>query len=147
MDMVVKVGQSVLYGKYDGVEVEYDGQTHQIIRDDDVLLTFEGKEATVDSVTPTKDNVLVKLPVKEKATVAGLIVSTAKENENDIGMRPDYGEVLKVGNGRQAGNGEVMPPQVKVGDEVRFRNYAGEEVRLGGVDYLVIKCYDILAIM
>jgi len=36
MDMVVKVGDNVLYGKYDGSEVEYDGQTHQLIRDDDL---------------------------------------------------------------------------------------------------------------
>ena len=95
MDMVVKVGDNVLYGKYDGSEVEYDGLTHQLIRDDDVLLTYEGKDLDLESAIPTKDNVLIKLPVREQTTVAGLVVSTSTDT-SDISMRPDYGEVIKV---------------------------------------------------
>jgi chaperonin GroES len=52
-----------------------------------------------------------------------------------------------VGPGRQAGNGEYMKVQVKPGDKVRFRTYAGSELQIEKQDYLVIKCYDILATM
>jgi chaperonin GroES len=144
MDMVVKVGDNVLYGKYDGSEVEYDGQTHQLIRDDDVLLTYEGKDLDLESAIPTKDNVLIKLPVRERATVAGLVVSTSTDT-SDISMRPDYGEVIRVGDGRQAGNRNKMMIQITPGDQVRIRSYAGEEVEIKGTSYLVVKCYDVLA--
>ena len=144
MDMVVDVGDKVMYGKYDGTELEYDGQTHQLIRDDDVLLTYAGNDVTLETAMPTKDNVLVKLPEKESNTVSGLVVSTTTD-EGDISKRPDYGEVIRVGSGRQAGNGSKMEVQVQPGDHVRFRKYAGEEVKIERVKYLVVKCYDILA--
>lgn len=144
MDMVVKVGDSVLYGKYDGSEVEYDGRVHQLIRDDDVLLTFDGEDVNLETATPTKDNVLIALPIKEKATVAGLVVSNLSD-ENVFSTRPDHGEVIKVGNGRQAGSGCKMDIQIMPGDQVRLRRYAGEQIKIEGTAYLVVKCYDILA--
>jgi chaperonin GroES len=144
MDMAVNVGDNVIYGKYDGSELKYDDVVHQLIKDDDVLLTYSGSQATVANVKCVKDNVLILLPPKEVSNVAGLIVSV-KSDEAGAAQRPDNGEVVKVGPGRQAGNGNVMKMQVEPGDRCRFRNFAGSEVKIEGKEYLVIKSYDILA--
>jgi len=142
LDLAVKEGDNVIYGKYDGTELKYNDLNHQLIKDDDVLLTYSGPNPTIENVVCVKDQVLVELPRKEEATSSGIIVSNptnAKEK------RPDYGVVIKVGPGRQAGNGVYMPIRVAPGDNVRFRDFAGSEVKIGNKDYLVIRSYDILA--
>jgi len=141
LDMAVKIGDGVLYGKYDGTELKYDDANHQMIKDDDILLKYSGNEATVKSVECVKDQVLVKLPPKEEANIAGIIIATAGSKEK----KPDHGKVVKLGPGRQAGNGKYMQIQVKEGDNVRFRSFAGNEVKLDGQEFLVIRAYDILA--
>lgn len=141
LDLAVTVGESVLYGKYDGTELKYNEADHQLIKDDDVLLRYSGEKATFDNVIPVKDQVLVKLPPKEEKNAAGIIISTPGSKEK----RRDYGEVKKIGPGRQAGNGQYQTTQVKPGDFCRFREYAGTEVKLDGEDYLVVRAYDILA--
>jgi len=142
LDLAVKEGDNVIYGKYDGTELKYNDLNHQLIKDDDVLLTYSGPNPTIENVVCVKDQVLVELPRKEEATSSGIIVSNptnAKEK------RPDYGVVIKVGPGRQAGNGVYMPIRVAPGDNVRFRDFAGSDVKIGNKDYLVIRSYDILA--
>ena len=141
IDIAVSVGESVLYGKYDGTELKYNDEEHQLIKDDDVLLKYNGKEATLDNVTPVKDQVLVELPPKEATSMGGIIVSTPDEKKK----RPDNGKVVKVGPGRIAGNGVLMKPQVAPGDNVRLRDFGGSEIKLDGKDYLVVRAYDILA--
>lgn len=140
LDIAVKAGQAVLYGKYDGSELRYNEEEHQLIKDDDVLLAYPaGEEATVANVECVKDQILVAMPVEE-ATEGGLIISNIEKEK-----RPDYGQVVKVGPGRQAGNGKYMDPQVKPGDWVKFRDFAGSEVKLDNKNHLVIRNYDILA--
>ena len=53
----VKQGEGVIYGKYDGTEVRYNDENHQLIRDDDVLLIFKGKDPTFDNTECVKDQV------------------------------------------------------------------------------------------
>lgn len=141
LNMAVKVGESVIYGKYDGTELRYNDVDHQLIKDDDVLLKFEGSSATLENVECVKDQVLVKLPPKEEKNSAGIIITTPGAKEK----RRDYGVVTKIGPGRQAGNGKFMPIQVSPGENVRFREFAGTEVKIEGLEYLVIRVYDILA--
>ena len=57
----------------------------------------------------------------------------------------DSGVVVKLGPGRQAGNGEFMTGQLKIGDHVKFRDFAGSDVKLNGKTHAVIRAYDILA--
>jgi chaperonin GroES len=141
LDIAVKAGESVIYGKYDGTELKYNDVNHQLIKDDDVLLKYTGKEATIATVECVKDQVLIKLPPKEEANQSGIIINTPGSKEK----RADTGVVAKVGPGRQAGNGVYMPIQVKPGDGVKFRDFAGSVVKLEGVEYVVVRAYDILA--
>ena len=140
-DIAVTEGRNVIYGKYDGTELKYNDVNHQLIKDDDVLLVYPtGVEALEENVECVKDQVLVKLPPKEEKSNSGIIISTGEKEK-----RPDYGTVSKVGPGRQAGNGQLMPIQVKPGDRVKFRSYAGNNVKLGTEEFIVVRAYDILA--
>ena len=76
LDCPIKVGDGVIYGKYDGTELRYNDINHQLIKDDDVLLKYSGENPTLDTVECIKDQVLIKLPPKEESNSAGIIIST-----------------------------------------------------------------------
>ncbi|MBQ7584835.1 MAG: co-chaperone GroES [Desulfovibrionaceae bacterium] len=90
---------------------------------------------------PLNDRVLVKRLESEEKTAGGLYIpDTAKE-------KPSKGQVVAVGPGKLADDGKRVELAVKVGDEVLFNKYAGTEVKLDGVDHLVMREEDILAII
>ena len=90
---------------------------------------------------PLNDRVLVKRLESEEKTAGGLFIpDTAKE-------KPSKGQVVAVGPGKVGDNGERTPLAVKAGDEVLFNKYAGTEVKLDGIDHLVMREEDILAII
>ena len=90
---------------------------------------------------PLNDRVLVKRLESEEKTAGGLYIpDTAKE-------KPSKGEVVAVGPGKLADDGQRIALAVKAGDEVLFNKYAGTEVKLDGVDHLVMREEDILAII
>ena len=90
---------------------------------------------------PLNDRVLVKRLESEEKTAGGLYIpDTAKE-------KPSKGQVVAVGPGKIAENGSRVAMAVKKGDEVLFNKYAGTEIKLDGVDPLVMREEDILAII
>ena len=90
---------------------------------------------------PLTDRVLVKRLESEEKTAGGLYIpDTAKE-------KPSKGQVVAVGPGKIAENGSRVAMAVKKGDEVLFNKYAGTEIKLDGVDHLVMREEDILAII
>lgn len=92
-------------------------------------------------LTPLNDRVLVKRLESEEKTVGGLYIpDTAKE-------KPSKGEVVAVGPGKAADDGKVIPMTVKAGDSVLFSKYAGTEIQIDGVEHLVMREDDILAVI
>ncbi|HEY7704757.1 MAG TPA: co-chaperone GroES [Acidimicrobiia bacterium] len=91
---------------------------------------------------PLGDRVVVKAEEDlEQRTPSGLVIpDTAKE-------KPQIGEVLAVGPGALDDDGDRMPMDVSVGDKVLYSKYAGTEVKLDGVEYLVLSARDLLAIV
>ena len=71
-DIPVAPGEGVVYGKYDGVEIDLDGAKHTLIRDDDILVKFTGDELSIDTVDVVRDNVLVHVETKETSTEGGI---------------------------------------------------------------------------
>ena len=114
-----------------------------MIKDDDVLAVYSGTEPTLENVRMVKDNILILLPPKEVTNLSGIVISVKGEDSKED--KPTNGEVVKVGPGRQASNGNIMDIPVKVGDKCRYRNFSGSELKFGGVEYLVIKGYDVQA--
>ena len=91
--------------------------------------------------TPLKDRVLVKRIEQEERSPGGIITpDTAKE-------KPMEGKVLAVGSGTRDNNGTVHPLDVKVGDRIMFGKWGGTEIKLEGIEYVIIKEQDILGII
>ena len=90
---------------------------------------------------PLNDRVLVKRLESEEKTAGGLYIpDTAKE-------KPSKSEVVAAGPGKVGEKGERVALAVKPGDMVLFNKYAGTEVKLDGVDHLVMREEDILAVI
>ena len=140
-DMPVSVGESVVYGKYDGVELDLSGEKHVLIRDDDVLVKYQGDKLTLETVDVCRDNVLVYVDKTGQETEGGILIAKSSKTEN----RPSTGKVIKVGPGKMASNGELMEMDLEPGDMVKFRDFAGNEVEIEGEDYSVVKMADVLA--
>lgn len=136
----VSEGNSVLYGKFDGTGLKYNDEVCQMIRDDDVLLYYDGVTMTLDNVTPCRDYVLVELESEATETSSGIVVAAAVMAEN----LPCEGKVVKVGEGRMASTGELTAPPVNVGDGVKFRDYAGNDVSIENKAYSLVRMVDIL---
>jgi chaperonin GroES len=142
--MPVSVGDTVMFGQFSGEELTYNDAKHTLIRDDDVLVKFEsGSDLTLDNAQVIWDNVLVKVVEAEQGTSEGssiLIAATVKKS-----IVSSIGEVMKVGPGRFAFNGELMEMDVEAGDFVKYRDYAAQEVTIDGDEYAVVKMNDLLA--
>ena len=92
-------------------------------------------------VKPLNDRVLVLRTGEEEKTVGGIIIpDTAKE-------KPQEGKVIAVGPGKFTEKGERINMDVKAGDKVLFGKYAGNEIRIDGVEHLIMREDDILAII
>jgi chaperonin GroES len=90
---------------------------------------------------PLHDRVVVKRIEAEEKTAGGIIIpDTAKE-------KPQQGEVVAVGPGGRDEAGKLIPLDVKAGDRVLFGKWSGTEVKLDGVDYLIMKESDIMGVL
>ena len=91
------------------------------------------------AIRPLDDRVLVEpLEAEEKTTGGILLPDTAKE-------KPQRGKVIAAGPGRLRDSGDRTPLSVKIGDEVLFGRYAGNEIKEGGKEFKVMRESDILA--
>ena len=90
---------------------------------------------------PLHDRVVVKRVAEEEKTKGGIIIpDTAKE-------KPMEGEVVAVGPGARDENGKLVALDVKAGDRILFGKWSGTEVKLDGVEYLIMKESDIMGIL
>lgn len=91
------------------------------------------------AITPLEDRVVVRAVEQEQTTQSGLVIpDTAKE-------KPQEGEVVAVGPGRFADDGDRIPVDVAVGDRVVYAKYGGTEVKIDGDEFLILAARDILA--
>lgn len=135
--------ETVVFGKFDGEEITYDGAAHTLIRDDDVLVKFaKGKGMVLEDAEVLWDNVLVKVVKKDQMEGSGGILVAATSKKMTVSS---IGEVMRVGPGKYAFNGKVMEMDIAPGDMVKFRDFAAQEVEIGGIEYAVLKMTDLIA--
>lgn len=92
-------------------------------------------------IRPLQDRILVKRLASEEKTASGIIIpDNAKE-------KPMEGQVIAVGNGKVTDDGKLRKPDVKVGDRVLFSKYAGSEVKVDGVEHLILREDDLLGVL
>jgi|SRR6187551_1210564 chaperonin GroES len=90
---------------------------------------------------PLHDRVVVKRIDAEEKTAGGIIIpDTAKE-------KPSQGEIIAVGPGGRDETGKLIELDVRVGDRVLFGKWSGTEVKLDGVEYLIMKESDIMGVV
>ena len=92
-------------------------------------------------IRPLYDRILVKRIEEQNKTAGGLYIpDTAKE-------KPMEALVVAVGNGKIQDNGSLRKLEVKAGDKVLFSKYSGNEIKIDGVDHLILREDDILGVL
>jgi chaperonin GroES len=92
-------------------------------------------------IRPLNDRVMVLRLEEEQKTVGGIIIpDTAKE-------KPQEGKVIAVGPGKVDEKGKRMGMDVKAGDRILFGKYSGNEIKVDGVEHLIMREEDILAVI
>jgi chaperonin GroES len=94
----------------------------------------------LNMIKPLTDRVLIKMTEAEETTKSGIILSSGSQE------KPQIAEVIEVGPGGIV-DGEKIEMQVKKGDKVITSKYSGTEVKYEGIDYIIVKQSDILAIV
>ena len=90
---------------------------------------------------PLHDRVVVERIDPEAKSAGGIIIpDTAQE-------KPSQGEIIAIGPGGRDESGKLIPIDVEVGDRVLFGKWSGTEVKLDGVDYLIMKESDIMGVI
>ena len=92
------------------------------------------------NIRPLHDRVVVKRMEEERTSAGGIVIPDSATE------KPVRGEVLSVGKGKIAENGDVRPLDVKVGDQVLFGKYSGTEIKVDGEEVLVMREDDIMGI-
>ncbi len=95
--------------------------------------------STAVKIVPLGDKVVVKRQEAESTTSGGIVLPDSAKS------KPQRGEVIAVGDGHVKSDGTKLPLTVKEGDRVIFSSYAGDEIKLGDEDYLLLREGDILA--
>ena len=92
-------------------------------------------------IRPLHDRIIIERLEESEQKVGGIIVpDTAKE-------KPQQGKVIAAGTGKIRDDGTRQPPDVKPGDLILFGKYAGQEIRLDGEDYLILREEEVLGVI
>ncbi|KAL5065750.1 hypothetical protein RYX36_027487 [Vicia faba] len=140
VEISVKAGAQVVYSKYAGTEVEFNGSKHLILKDDDIVGILETDE--VKDLKPLSDRVLIKVAEAEKKTAGGLLLTEATKE------KPSVGTVIAVGPGSVDDEGNRTPLSITPGNTVLYSKYAGNDFKgKDGSDYIALRALDVMAIL
>ena len=93
------------------------------------------------NVKPLGDRILVEAVEEKEVKKGGIIIpDTAKE-------KPQQGKVTAVGNGKSKDDGKRVPLDVKAGDTILFGKYSGQEIKLDGEEFLIMREDEVLAVI
>ena len=93
------------------------------------------------NVRPLHDRILIQRLDEGEQKVGGIIIpDSAKE-------KPQQGKVIAAGNGKSNDDGKRVPLEVKAGDTILFGKYSGQEIKLDGEEYLIMREDEVLAVV
>src|SRR5574340_1317940 len=93
------------------------------------------------NIRPLYDRLVVKRIEEKETKVGGLYIpDTAKE-------KPQEGEVVAVGKGKRLDDGKLVPLDVQVGDRILFGKYSGSDIKIDGVEYMIMREDEVLGIL
>ena len=93
------------------------------------------------SIRPLHDRIIIQRLDEGEQKVGGIIIpDSAKE-------KPQQGKVIAAGNGKSKDDGTRTPLDVKAGDRILFGKYSGQEIKLDGQEYLIMREDDVLGVI
>jgi len=93
------------------------------------------------NIRPLHDRVILKRMEEETTSPGGIVIP------DSAAEKPVRGEIMAAGTGKRLESGEIVPLDVKVGDQVLFGKYSGTEVKVNGDDLLVMREEDIMGVI
>jgi len=90
-------------------------------------------------IRPLHDRILVQRLEEGEQQVGGIIIP------DSVREKPQRGKVIAAGNGKSNDAGKRVAPDVKTGDIILFGKHSGQEIKLAGVEYLIVKEEEVLA--
>jgi chaperonin GroES len=97
--------------------------------------------STMTKVRPLHDRIIIQRIEESEQKVGGIIIpDTAKE-------KPQQGKVIATGQGKVKEDGTRQPLDVKDGDTILFGKYSGQEIKIDGEEYLIVREEEVLAIL
>ncbi|KAK1377867.1 Chaperonin Cpn [Heracleum sosnowskyi] len=136
----VKTGAQVVYSKYAGTEVEFNGSNHLILKEDDIVGILDTDD--VKDLKPLNDRVLIKVAEAEEKTAGGLLLTEASKD------KPSIGTVVAVGPGPLDEEGKRKALSLSAGNTVMYSKYAGNDFKgTDGSDYIALRESDIMAVL
>uniref|UniRef100_A0A0E0M1N8 20 kDa chaperonin, chloroplastic n=1 Tax=Oryza punctata TaxID=4537 RepID=A0A0E0M1N8_ORYPU len=135
----ISVGAQVVYSKYAGTELEFDGSDHLILKEDDIIGILDTDD--VKDLKPLNDRVLIKVAEAEEKTAGGLLLTQATKE------KPSIGTVTAVGPGPLVEDGSRKPLSITPGNTVMYSKYAGSEFKGEDGDYIVLRVSDVMAVL
>ena len=93
------------------------------------------------NIRPLYDRIVVKRIEEQETTRNGIVIpDSAKE-------KPQEGEVMAIGKGKRLEDGKLIALDVQVGDRILFGKYSGNEIKLDGTEYIIMREDDVLGIL
>ncbi|MBZ5605213.1 MAG: co-chaperone GroES [Acidobacteriia bacterium] len=93
------------------------------------------------NIRPLHDRIVVKRVEEDETKVGGLFIpDSAKE-------KPQKGEVVAVGKGKRGDDGKLIPLDVQAGDKILFGKYSGSDIKMDGVEYLIMREDEVLGVL
>ncbi|KAL4284620.1 hypothetical protein GQ457_16G002260 [Hibiscus cannabinus] len=136
----VKTGAQVIYSKYAGTEIEFNGANHLLLKEDDIVGILETDE--IKDLKPLNDRVLIKVLEAEEKTAGGLLLTEATKE------KPSIGTVIAVGPGTLDEEGKPKPLSVTPGNTVLYSKYAGNDFKgSDGSNYIALRAPEIMAVL
>ncbi|TYJ29706.1 hypothetical protein E1A91_A06G085600v1 [Gossypium mustelinum] len=130
----------VIYSKYAGMEVEFNGAKHLLLKEDDIVGLLETDD--IKDLKPLNDRVLIKVSEAEEKTTGGLLLAEASKE------KPSIGTVIAVGPGTLDEEGNLKPLSVSPGNTVLYSKYAGNDFKGNdGSNYIALRASDVMAVL
>ncbi|KAL7136890.1 hypothetical protein ABFS83_10G060500 [Erythranthe nasuta] len=140
VDVSVETGIHVVYSKYAGTEVEFNGLKHLILKEDDIVGTLVTDD--IKDLKPLNDRVLVQVAEAEEKTAGGLYLTDASKD------KPSIGTVIAVGPGPLDEEGKRKPLSFAPGNTVLYSKYAGNDFKGNdGKEYIALRATDVMAVL
>ena len=93
------------------------------------------------NIRPLYDRIVVKRIEEKETTRNGIVIPDSAQE------KPQEGEVMAIGKGKRLDDGKMVAVDVKAGDRILFGKYSGNEVKLDGIEYIIMREDDVLGVL